>query len=306
MKKKILFMMLNMNVGGTEKALLNLLSSFPQDKYDISIFMLEKYGEFLNHIPHSIKVEYFTDYESIKSKINQPLHLLAIDLFKKGKLFKCGIYLFYYLLTKVLRDRSAWFKFILKNYPKIEQTYDVAVAYAGPNDFISYFIHHKVKAKKKIQWIHFDVTKIGFNKKFAAKTYRHFEKIYVVSNEGKEKLVSLLPSLHPKIEVFKNIISPSLIYKQADSGKSFGDNFEGIKILTIGRLSFEKGQDLAIEALAKLRQDGFNVRWYCLGEGNSRKRYEEMIKEHNIVDHFILLGLDANPYSYLQECDIYV
>ena len=41
--------------------------------------------------------------------------------------------------------------------------YDIAVAYAGPMDFISYFVANKIKAKKKIQWIHFDVKKIGFN-----------------------------------------------------------------------------------------------------------------------------------------------
>ena len=42
----------------------------------------------------------------------------------------------------------------------------------------------------------------------------------------------------------------------------FDDKFDGIKIVTVGRLSREKGQDLAINALLKLKQDGYKVRWY--------------------------------------------
>lgn len=39
--KKILFMCINMNVGGTEKALLNMLNEIDSSKYDVTLFMLE-------------------------------------------------------------------------------------------------------------------------------------------------------------------------------------------------------------------------------------------------------------------------
>ena len=34
-----------------------------------------------------------------------------------------------------------------------------------------------------------------------------------------------------------------------------------------------------INALLKLKQDGYKVRWYCVGEGNARDEYEKLIKE---------------------------
>ena len=52
----------------------------------------------------------------------------------------------------------------------------------------------------------------------------------------------------------------------------FDKDYKGIKIVTVGRLSKEKGQDIAIKALSKLRKDGYDVRWYCIGDGNSQKR----------------------------------
>ena len=81
-------------------------------------------------------------------------------------------------------------------------------------DFISFFVVNKIKAKKKIQWIHFDVTKIGFNQKFA-KNIHKFDKIFVVSKEGKNKLINILPSLKEKTEEFYNIVSPRNIIQMA-------------------------------------------------------------------------------------------
>ena len=44
-------MIINMNIGGTEKALLNMLVEIPKEKYEVTILMLEKKGDFLNFIP---------------------------------------------------------------------------------------------------------------------------------------------------------------------------------------------------------------------------------------------------------------
>lgn len=76
--------------------------------------------------------------------------------------------------------------------------------------------------------------------------------------------------------------------------------------MTVGRLSREKGQDMAIEALYKLRKSGYDVKWYCVGDGNDRGYYEEMIKKYNLQKYFILLGAKTNPYYYMNEADIYV
>ncbi|MGE7602910.1 glycosyltransferase [Peribacillus sp. NPDC097675] len=306
MKKKIFFMLINMNVGGTEKALLNMLSEIPTDKYDITVYMLEDFGGFAPYIPKEIKVEYFPDYSKIKDTLNNPPHLTALNLLKRVRLIAAFKLIFIYTITKITKDRSVFFNYLLRSVPKSDINYDLAIAYDGPMDFISYFILKKVRAKQKLQWIHFDITKIGFNRKFARKTYKKFDKIFVVSNEGLGKVNTLLPSIASQTEVFSNIISTKLIYSEAKKGKGFLDEFQGIRILTVGRLSSEKGQDIAIRVLARLVRNGYNVKWYCVGEGNLKSSYEKLIKEEQIEDKFILLGSDPNPYTYMDQCDIYV
>lgn len=306
MKKKIVFMVINMNIGGTEKALLNMISEIPKDKYEITIFMLEKYGGFFDSIPNEVKVEYFKDYHLIKEQLNSPPLTMSIRLLKEGKVKEGTKILYFHLVSKITKNRIQLYKHLLKNAPILKQEYDIAVAYAGPMDFISYFVVHKIKAKKKVQWIHFDVTKIGFNKRFVSKLYNKFDKIFVVSEEARTKFVKEVPALTEKTDVFFNMVSPKMIDSQSKEFNGFNDDFEGLRILTVGRLTKEKGQDLAIDAMNKLVQDGINVRWYCIGEGKSRSEYEELVEKFNLQDHFIFLGSTSNPYPYIENCDIYV
>lgn len=299
-------MCINMNIGGTEKALLTMLNEIDSSKYDITLLMLEKYGEFLNEIPDFVKVRYVNEYKDIKPLIKEPPKLLAKKLIIDKKYSKGLLILLNYSISKITNNTSYYYKYILKNIKNIEEQYDLAVAYAGPMDFITYFVLNKIKAKKKVQWIHFDITKIGFNKKFAEKNYKKFNKIFVVSKEGKEKLIRLIPTLNNKVEVFFNIISCNLIENMGKGEKGFGDSFNGIRILTVGRLSKEKGQDLTINVLAKLKNEGYNIKWYCIGDGSEKDNYKQTIKNLNIENDYILLGSKLNPYPFMKECDIYV
>lgn len=299
-------MIINMNVGGTERALLNMVAEMPEDQYDITIFMLEEYGEFLGSIPAHIHKEYLNGYEEMKDILHKPPKEVIRRFLKKGNLIKSINLFFRYLISKATKNNSSLFKYVLKNYPSPTNKYDIAIAYAGPMDFISYFVIHKITAKKKIQWIHFDVTKVGFNPKFAIKIYEKFDQIFVVSKEAQEKLLNIVPTIKEKLSVFLNLVSPSLVHDASKERKGFDDNFSGLRILTVGRLSIEKGQDVAIQACARLINDGYNVKWYCVGEGNFRGKYEQLIKENNLQDTFILLGADPNPYPYMDQCDIYV
>lgn len=306
MKKKIIFMIINMNVGGTEKALLNMILEMPKDRYDITVLMLEEYGGFLSSIPREVRIEYLKGYNNIKGMLNEPPHIVFLDFLRKGKVVRAFNIMFLHLLSKFMRNRSVYFKYVLRNSNLIDDDYDVAIAYAGPMDFISYFVVNKIVAKKKVQWIHFDITKISFNKKFSSKIYNKFDKIFVVSSKARDRLIDIVPSIKQKTEVFPNIISKQLICCQAKEGKGFNDEFAGLRILTVGRLTDEKGQDIAIRVLARLISRGYKVKWYCVGEGASRKKYEKLIDEYNLKNKFVLLGMDSNPYPYIDQCDIYV
>ncbi|MGU9049506.1 glycosyltransferase [Clostridium perfringens] len=304
--KSILFMLINMNIGGTEKALINMLHELQKEKYKVTVLLLEKYGGFLDQIPDWVEVKYLSEYKNLKKYINEPPQKIFKELLIKKEYINAFNLFLSYCISKLKDDISYYYKYLLTDVSDLEEEYDIAVAYAGPMDFITYFVANKIRAKKRVQWIHFDISKIGFNKRFAENMYSKFDKIFVVSEEGKNKLNLLIPSLSDKTEVFFNIISSTLIKNMAENEEGFNDNYNGIRILTVGRLSREKGQDITISVLEKLLKQGYEVRWYCIGEGNMRKELEDMIKNKNLQDNYILLGSKRNPYPFMKECDIYV
>ncbi|WP_079505333.1 glycosyltransferase [Mesobacillus jeotgali] len=304
--KKILFMVGMMNIGGVEKSLLSLLSVLPKEELDVTILMLEKKGGFLDQIPEWVKIEEATWYKEIKPIILQPPRLTIKELYVKKKFFRILPFILNYLTSKYLKNRYLYYKYILKSIPKHKGRFDIAVSYQGPNDIIDYYIANKVSAKKKISWVHFDVSKFGMNKKLYKKLYKKFDKLFIVSNEAKSRLIERIPSIERKAEVFLNVVSSQLVSKMGSVKINLDQEYDGVKIVTVGRLSKEKGQDIAIKALAKLRKEGYKVRWYCIGEGNFREDLEKLIEDLDVKEDFHLLGSKTNPYPFISEADIYV
>ncbi|MGL5384031.1 MAG: glycosyltransferase [Culicoidibacterales bacterium] len=305
-KTKLLFMMINMNIGGTEKALLNLLDEIDPNNFTVTVVLLEATGGFLTDIPDWVQVEYLQGYERVKELYKKAPFQAAKQLMRAGKLMQATAFFATHLIYKVTHNRHLYFQVLTKYLSQVEGDYDIAIAYAGPMDLISYYVTHKIKAEKKVQWVHFDVTKIGFDAQYAAKLYQPFDKIYVVSSEGRAKFIDLLPKFANKTEVMHNLISTKKIQQLAQKGQGFTDEFSGVRIVTVGRLSHEKGQDLIMQVVAKLKRDGYNIRWYVIGEGNLRSTCEALIAQYNIETECILLGSQKNPYPYMKQADLYV
>lgn len=114
------------------------------------------------------------------------------------------------------------------------------------------------------------------------------------------------PLLSEKTDIFYNIVNQEKIYKLADEFIAFENGFNEVKLLTVGRLTPEKGQDCIPSIINELKKEGISVKWYLIGDGNSREDIEVEIKKYNVEDSVILLGTKLNPYPYFKECDIYV
>ncbi|MGZ0876526.1 glycosyltransferase [Priestia megaterium] len=304
--KKILFMVSSMNIGGVEKSLLSLLSIIPKEKYDITLLLLEKKGGFLEHIPEWIKVEEATWFKSVKPIITQSPQQTIRNYYNDREYTKIPAFICSYFISKKLKDRYIYYKQIFRGIPQKMDVYDVAIAYQGPTETIDYYVANKISAKKKISWIHFDVSKHQINQKMYNKLQKSFDKVFVVSEEAKKHLIEKVPKSKKKVEVFQNIISTELISELSKEDIEFDDDFYGTKIVTVGRLSKEKGQDIAIKVLSMLRENGCNARWYCLGDGIDKKEYEILIEKYDLKNDFILLGSKHNPYPYISNSDIYV
>ncbi|MCA1061476.1 glycosyltransferase [Rossellomorea aquimaris] len=304
--QKILFMIGMMNVGGVEKSLLSLISTIPREKYEVTILLLEKRGELLKEIPHWVKVKEANWFEEIRPIILQSPYKTISNYFYNKQIFEIPRFALIQKISNKTNNRYFYYQSILRNVPELPESYDIAIAYQGPHDIIDFYIANKVTAKVKTSWVHFDVSKFKVNIKFYSKIYQKFDKIFVVSDEAHKKILQLIPNLEGKTEVFYNIFSKKTVNYLSKKSNCFDDDYKGLRIVTVGRLSKEKGLDIAINLLCRLRTDGYEVKWYCVGEGNHRAELERIINKKNMQNNFILLGSKINPYPYIRESDIYV
>ena len=86
----------------------------------------------------------------------------------------------------------------------------------------------------------------------------------------------------------------------------FTDSYDGIRLLTVGRLAYQKAYDIAIDAMKIIKDSGCKARWYVLGEGSEREMLEKKIAQFGLQKDFLLLGAVENPYPYYVQTDIYV
>ena len=295
-----------MNVGGVEKSLINLLLVLPREKYDIHVGLVRQEGGLLPYLPSDVTIHHISDIQEHWDELKNPPLQSIKSYIQTGRLIKGISALIVYLICKIQGSFMGWTQYVLKDTKGLEETFDMAVAYAGPTSDIDYYICNKIKSKKKIGWIHFDVSKFWIDRNIVRQLYGQYERIFVVSETGKAIFDQIFPQFKDKTEVFHNIISPLHIKELAASGESFQDDYKGVRILTVGRISQEKGQFVAIQALKSIKDKGYHVRWYFIGEGSDLECCKNEVDRLEISEDVVFLGTKTNPYAYMRDCDIYM
>src|SRR5690625_6006595 len=65
MRKRVLFMLISMNVGGTERAFLNKLNELPKEKYEITVLLLQRKGGLYQQLPDYVRVKEMKEFPYI-------------------------------------------------------------------------------------------------------------------------------------------------------------------------------------------------------------------------------------------------
>lgn len=299
MKKNILIVTRQMVAGGIEKSIINMIRMIPMDQYNIHLHVMHRGGEFETEVPNGTIVKcIYGDYKTTIEKVC--IHFYRLQ-FKE--VFNT---ILYSLLRKFTKSEFKKQLFELKLVEKDINEYDIAIANHVPASFPVMYIANNIKAKKKVAWLHSDVSLYKNHIDLYQKYYEKYDHIFSVSKENMHKFNSFYPHLANKTDTFYNLIIQNELELQALDGNTFNDNYDGIRILTIGRLCDQKGQMIIPSVAKKLVENGYQFKWYCIGDGELRDNINSNIIELNVSENVILLGSIANPYKYLQDCHVYI
>ena len=274
--KKIAIFQSDLNVGGIQKALVNILHEIDYEKCEVDVFLFDENRFF--ELP---------EYDNLTVKTLKP---------------------FFWL------NRLVYFDLILRFFKMDigDKEYDVAI------DFNSYRNECavgaiRVKAKKRVMWIHNDV-EIKKRDEFKYKVlwhffktkFRYFDEFAAVSPGIIDGFRRTSGIYDREITPIPNHIDTNEIFQKSVQPVDFEVDENCYNLCTMGRIGHQKGFDILMDFMAEVVKRRKDIRLYLLGDGPDRTKIEKQIAKLGLGDTVTLLGNQANPFPYLQQMDGFV
>lgn len=301
---KIAFFVQHMLCGGVENALISLSEKLVEQGHDVTIYVIKNKGDFIQKIPKSVSWHLIPMKEEIRKKIPVGGSKIAIWECMEQQHYFCAAK---YLLNRVLnRGKFAELNVPLEKIPMLNQKYDIAVNFHMHSPFLVWYLSERVKAERKITWIHNDFTTTGYDIMRLKQYLDCCQEFYGVSKKLVREFVTIIPEYQSKAKVMYNIVPVDAILEKS---RERAPEFEGLsclKILSVGRLEAQKGYKITLEVCKILKEAGYSFKWIVLGEGTERSILEKASKDAGITQELNFIGIRMNPYPYFRNCDLYV
>lgn len=281
--KKITILALHLGYGGIENCISNLANSLVDD-YEVNIVSTYKlYEKPVFKLNDKIKIKYLmTDLKPNKQELKQSLKKLKLITFFK-ELKKS---------LKILKLKKNLMIEVIKNCDSdvIISTRDIH------NNWLSKYGRDKTL---KIGWEHNHhhnnkryinkVTKSVLGLDYFVLVSKDLTKFY--SEKLKDKKVKCV------------YIPNSINFFPQEKAKLETEN-----LISIGRLSHEKGYLDLIDIFKELHQKYPDSKLNIIGDGPDRKKIEKKIRDNKLEDYIILHGFQEKEYinKYLEKSSVYI
>lgn len=286
--KKIIIVCQSLSGGGTEVALTELINHLDSRTYDVTLLLLDKDMDFFNRIKRNINI-------NIIKFDNQIWHNLVSMKALNGKIIK----------KTAFNNKFKIYDIALNHVHSsaLKTKYDLAIDFYGYGSFTTTVVAKKITATKKATWIH-DAQMPWIKNIDDCLTY--FDRIFCVSKTIKSVFDHKYPKYSAQSEVLYNFIDKDMIIKKAMDFVPAEFKNDYFNIVSVGRLTEQKGFDIALNAAKLLKRQDIKFHWYIIGDGKDKKKLERQLRKLKLNDCFFFLGKKANPYPYIKNSDLFV
>ena len=268
-KKRVLFTTYNFDIGGIEKALVNLLNRIDYKKYSVDVIVEEKKGIFLPKITpkaNIIEVKVSNNKNVILRKIINMSRKLIFALFDYHN-YDCSICYATYSYSgnklSLMASRNTAF-YIHSNYTYI---------YEDINEFKSFFESRNISK---------------------------FRKIIFVANEARRDFIKKYPEYEKKCITINNFNDIEAIKQGALEKVDAKKKKNTILFIFVGRL--EDASKKMRRALNVIKETKKTELW-VIGDGPDRQLYEDYVKKNKLTTRVTFFGKKQNPYPYMKQAD---
>lgn len=268
-KKNLLFASKNLDLGGIEKASINLLNRIDYSKFNVTLVLEEKKGTFLPKLNKNVRV--------VEVKVSNNKNVILrklINAYRK-------------LVFKVLNYHTYDFSCCYTTY---SYSCNKLAKIASSNNSI--YVHSDYKHLYK------DVNE--YRQFFDSRKVNEYKYIIFVSNEAKEGFIEEYKELEEKCLVFNNFVDTEEIIELSNGVPDKEKDKDKTLFVFVGRLDdSSKKVKRAINLVKNIK----DVELWIIGDGPDRKMYEKYTKELKLEKRVSFLGKKINPYPYMKQAD---
>jgi glycosyltransferase involved in cell wall biosynthesis len=268
-RKKILFLIHELTMGGSQRVTATLANGFMKDNHDVHVVLFTKKGELFETLNKRVVVH---DLDVKKVSLGVP-QMLKILLSEKPDIVFSGIT----HVTLSLAPFIPFLRFFLKKTKFLMREVSI------PSQRIKYIKNEKMKT--------------FLYKRFIL----NFDYIVAQSKFMKEDMMKTYSIKEEKITVVNNPLNLKSIYEKSHQNELVPFNSFKTNLLATGRLGREKRFNRLLELMTLL---GDEYHLHVIGKGAERNHLEEEIKRLRIEHQVTLHGEKKNPYVYMKKADM--
>lgn len=112
--------------------------------------------------------------------------------------------------------------------------------------------------------------------------------------------------VYGKIQTIYNPIDINTLLQKEESYYFPNDFDEYFNIVTMGRLTLQKGQWHLIKAMRSVIDNNPSTRLYILGEGELENELKKLVKKLHLEKYVIFLGYIKNAHKFMERCNLFV
>lgn len=289
---KIAAVTYGLNYGGVERVCLDYVRLLNSNGHQIELYVLNPNEmNMVKEVPDGVIVH----------TVKLPLFMCPEAYWRIAVKFSWGKFVF--PLLYVIVDFCLFFyKLFIKSGAK----YDVAIAFGGHVNDLTFVANNFVKAEKKLCWLHgglYGYMAIGPSFQML---YKKIRNLVVLTDLVQNECLFFNRQLDLNI---KKIYNPSYIASRKTDEKEVSDIKEkfGDFIVMVARVDLPKNHKGLINAMEYL-YDKYNFVYNLVfvGEGVLRSNLEKYAASTKIADHIFFVGNQSSPQNYYAAAKMFV
>ncbi|MCV9878015.1 glycosyltransferase [Brenneria izbisi] len=134
--------------------------------------------------------------------------------------------------------------------------------------------------------------------------YKNYDSIIVQSNDMMSDLVLKMKVPKDKIVKINNPLDYLKIQKMSLQQADFSFPKDKINLLTIGRLTYQKGYDLLLTSFSNIKNDNYHLT--IIGTGEDKSDLLKMTNDLQLSDKVTFIPSTDNPYAIMKQADVFI